>query len=408
MIANVEAEMACLGAMLLSPKAVRDVVGIVGGEDFSREVHRSLFAAILEVSEHGDSGAVSVAEHMRRAGTLPAAGPMFIRDIEASVTTTASARHHAEIVRDVALLRRIKTAGEAIAEMAVSNGHAPTEIAERATQTLSDAASGTSRGDVGDMEWVQTEAANDLEMSAQSPRTVPTRIPRLDRMLDGGLHGGRFYVLGSRPSVGKSAFATNIVRHALDDARGVLFCSLEMTGSEVLGRLLSDKFRFDSRDKAELARRMFEVSDWPLMFMSQATVTTLSARARELRPDLIVIDYVQLLPSVGKYERRDLEVAAYTRTLKMLAVELRTPILALSQVNRAPTGRSDSRPRMSDLRESGALEADPDGVFLLDRDTDKESREALLSVQKNRHGPTGVISLVFDAVYTRFREMERP
>ena len=407
MIANLEAEMACLGAMLLSPKAVRDVVGVVGAEDFSREVHRALFAAILEVSEHGDAGVVSVVEHMRRMGTLPVTGPIFIRDIEASVTTTASARHHAEIVRDVALLRRIKTAGEAIAEMAQSNGHAPMEIAERATQTLSDAASGTSRGDVGDMEWVQAEAASDLEMSAQSPSIVPTRIPRLDRMLDGGLHGGRFYVLGSRPSVGKSAFATNVVRHALDEAREVLFCSLEMTGSEVLGRLLSDKFRFDSRDKAELARRMFEVSDWPLKFMSQATVTTLSARAREIRPDLIVIDYVQLLPSVGRYERRDLEVAAYTRTLKMLAVELRTPILALSQVNRAPTGRSDSRPRMSDLRESGALEADPDGVFLLDRDTDKESREALLSVQKNRHGPTGVISLVFDAVHTRFHEMER-
>jgi replicative DNA helicase len=406
---NIEAEQSVLGAMLLSPTVLRDVVGLIGPADFSRESHAAVFAAILDVAECGHVDVVTVAEHMRQQGTLPKGDPMFLRDLEAQMTTTHGARHYAEIVRGESLKRRVLRAGQEVISIVSSNGRSPKEMAELAMRTLTDATAAAERSGVEEIGDITDEAAAGLEERAQFPRSIPTKIPWLDKALDGGLHGGRLYVLGSRPSVGKSALATNIVRHALDAGRLVQFVSLEMTGTEVLGRLLADRFNFDARDRDEFARRMFDpsVGEWGLRFMAQASIQDLAAQARAIHPNLIVVDYVQLLHSAVRHERRDLEVASYTRTLKRLAVELRVPILALSQVNRGPEGRTDRRPRMSDLRESGALEADPDGVLILHRDVDAESREAELAVWKNRYGPTGHVKLIFDAVHTRFREMER-
>ena len=403
------AEEAVLGAMLLSTRAVRDAVSVLRPDDFYAEDNRRGFEAITALFAAGKPiDVVSVTHAMRDLGTLPPRGPLFVRDLAEACPTPASAPHYAELVRGMALKRRIAQAAGRIGEMVSANGRAPDEVAQLAQDWMREAVADESTADVIGWTEVVEQASTEMEREAADPRTIPTRIPRLDQTLDGGLHGGRLYVLGARPKVGKSALATNIVRRALDAGRTVLFLSLEMTGPEVLGRLLADRFSIDARNRDVLAARMFDpaVAGWDLRFMQLGNVLTLTARARQIMPDLVIVDYVQLLPTVMKHERRDLEIATYTRALKLLAIEMHRPVLVLSQVNRGPEGRTDRRPRMSDLRESGTLEADPDVVMILHRDVDRESREAELAVLGNRHGPGGMIPLVFDAVHTRFSEME--
>ena len=401
---NLEAEQAVLGAMLVAPKTIAGVVDVLGPEDFYASDHANVFRAILDVAERSAPDVVSVTAEMRRTGKL--SKPLLVRDLADACPTPASARHYAEIVRDEALKRRLEKVGHEIAGLVSANGRRPAEMLEIAENLLG--AVERPQTEVIGIEAIADEAAAEIDEAAQRRPAIATRLPWLDKVLDGGLHGGRLYVLGARPSVGKSALVTNIVRHALDTGHAVLFLSLEMSGPEVLGRLLADRFNFDTRDRGELVRRLgdADIAEWDLRLMEYGTIASLTTQARSLRPDLVVIDYVQLLTSDARYERRDLEVAAYTRKLKLLAKELRIPVVALSQVNRGPEGRMDRRPRMSDLRESGALEADPDVVMILHRDVDANSTEAELAVWKNRQGPTGAMKLVFQAARTRFREAE--
>lgn len=403
-----------LASVIASPAVLPQVVAEVEPDDFAHEDTRSVFLAMLAVQASGTPlDAPMVATELRRRGANGGVlAALFAQDRYMALAMNAPL--YAQRVRALAVLRSLRDIGHVLVN--TSEGSDPTEVAEVAQGAIRRAAEHVPSRDVGPADLTDETVAG-IEADAQRSRVIATGVPTLDRLLDGGLLPAKLYVIGARPSIGKSALATNIVRRALDSGYLTLFASLEMTGREVLTRMLIE--RYDLRKvpagdprHPEYVRKLVEhmgsdeVQAWPLRFMKLATVETLSARARECRPALIVLDYLQLLPATGRAENRQLEVSGFTRSLKMLAVELECPVLALSQLNRQPDSRKDGRPRLSDLRESGSIENDADAVILLHRDVDRGERDAEAAVAKNRDGATGTVPLSFDGNRMRFVEIE--
>jgi replicative DNA helicase len=404
-LSDPEREWDVLAAIIGESAFVPDVLRVVEAADFTDTDAALVFECVRTLWERGEAiDARLVADELARTwGKRALAARLF-----GAALPGASARSHAQQIRALAMLRRLRATGLEVSELATAES-APAEVIERGAELLRLAGEDVPGQDAGMPELVaETEADADSPAAA-----IPTGLPTLDRDLGGGLVGSRLYVLASRPGVGKSALATNIVRLTLDRGIPVLMCSLEMTGTEVLNRLVTDKYAITNGDLATKVEGWHspEVTAWPLRFMGLANLTTLVAGVRRLRPQglgLVVVDYLQLLPVAGRrFERRQQEVGHITRTLKLLAVETGVPILALSQLNRQPTARKDDpKPRLSDLRESGDLEQDANVVMLLHRDMDNPAKvnDAELLLAKNRHGATGVVELHFWPQLTRFRE----
>lgn len=407
-LTDVDLEWSVLGAMLADPRQVSPVLREVGSADFASERTRAVFNAIASVHSRGEvADAQLVATEMTALGTDRRD---LISTLLDATAVPSNAPTHARRIRALSLMRAVQRTGQDIATLEL--GTDPAAVIAEAIDMLNAAGAALPSPDEGMAEMIDaTERA--IERSAQGELALATGMPSLDRNLGGGLLPGKLAIIGARPGVGKSALASNIVRRTLEAGRSVLFLSLEMTGREVLTRLVTERERLDKRDPNYYSRllgafNVDSIREWPLVFMGTGDLTTLARRARELRPNLVVVDYLQLLPSTSRHENRATEVAEFSRSLKLLAVALDIPVLACAQVNRAPeVGTKPRPPRLSDLRESGAIEADADIVILLHRDVEMGARETKLILAKNRDGQTGHIDCWLKFPELRFVETER-
>lgn len=403
---DVAAEAAVLGSIMLAPRELYRVAGILRSEDFYESRHSEIFVAIQAIDAGGSlPDVVQVVAELRRRHSK--VDPLAVREMLADVGAPASASFYAKIVARSASQRRLISAAAETIEQARGDRD-PSEVATSAIARF-ETAHWRGGGDMLSAEDVVRSALEEIELEGEVTHRVRTGIGSLDDALGGGLAPGRVYIVAARPGVGKSALLGNVVLAALRAATDVLFVSLEMSGREVMGRLVADAFDLEATRPGDEISAMIAVADegaWPLHFRERADLAGIVAAVKENRYGLVVVDYLQLLPTNLRFERRDLEIAHISRTFKQLAMARRVPILAAAQLNRG-SKEKNARPRLHDLRESGAQEQDADVVMLLDRDAEEDSPETRLHVAKNRHGRTGGVNLVFDGAHTRFRERPR-
>lgn len=427
------AEQAVLGGMLLSKDAIADVLERLRPGDFYRPVHQNIYDAILDLYGRGEpADAVTVAAELDRRGLLRRiGGAPYLHTLISTVPTAANAGFYAGIVSEKALLRRLVEAGTRVVQYgyAGAEGADVAEVVDRAQAEIYDVVDRRSSEDFAVLESLLQPTMDEIDAIASQggiSRGVPTGFTELDELTN-GLHSGQMIVIAARPGMGKSTLGLDFMRscsikHQLPS---VIF-SLEMSKSEIVMRMLSAEAkikladmrsgRMSDDDWTRLARRMSEISEAPLYIDDSPNLTMMEIRAKARRLHqkaglrLIVIDYLQLMTSGKKVESRQQEVSEFSRNMKLLAKELEVPVIAMSQLNRGPEQRTDKKPMLSDLRESGAIEQDADMVILLHRPDaferdDPRGGEADLIVAKHRNGPTKTITVAHQLHLSRFTNM---
>lgn len=431
---DVAAEQSVLGGMLLSKDAIADVVEILKGHDFYRPAHELVFDTVVDLYGRGEpADAITVAAELTRRGEIGRiGGASYLHTLISSVPTAANAGYYAVIVRERAVLRRLVEAGTRIAAMGyATDGSDVEDIVDAAQQEIFAVTESRTSDDFVPLADVMEGTLDEIEsISNRSGQMtgVPTGFADLDALTN-GLHAGQMIIIAARPAIGKSTVALDLARScSIKNGLASVIFSLEMGRNEITMRLLSAEARvalhhmrsgqMTDDDWARLARRMGEVSAAPLFIDDSPNLSMMEIRAKARRLKqrhglrLLVIDYLQLMQHGGsrRPESRQQEVSELSRSLKLLAKELEIPVIALSQLNRGPEQRTDKKPMMSDLRESGSLEQDADVVILLHREDayERESPragEADLIVAKHRNGPTATITVAFQGHYSRFVDM---
>jgi replicative DNA helicase len=417
--------------MLLSKDAIADVVEVVRDHDFYSPAHQTIFAAVLDLYGRGQpADAVTVAAELTRSGDLSRiGGPTYLHTLVASVPTAANAGYYAEIVRERAILRRLVAAGTRIVQLGYAAEGDVDAVVDRAQAEVYEVTDRRTSDDYQVLKGLMDGAFQEMEAIANRGGQlvgVPTGFAKLDQLTN-GLHPGQLIVVAARPAIGKSTLGLDIARSA-SIKHGLTSCifSLEMGRTEIVMRLLSAEVGIalhtmrsggmGEADWQKMARKMGTISESPLFIDDSPNLTMMEIRAKcrrlKQRHDLrlIVVDYLQLMTSGKRVESRQQEVAEFSRSLKLLAKELDIPVIAISQLNRGPEQRTDKRPVLSDLRESGSIEQDADMVILLHREDqyEKESPragEADFIVAKHRNGPTSTIHVAFQGHYSRFSDM---
>ncbi|MFD5536812.1 replicative DNA helicase [Streptomyces sp. NPDC127079] len=429
---DLDAEQSVLGGMLLSKDAIADVVEILKGHDFYKPAHETIYQAILDVYAKGEpADPITIAAELTKRGEInKVGGASYLHTLVQTVPTAANAEYYAEIVHERAVLRRLVEAGTRITQMGYAADGDIDEIVNSAQAEIYAVTEQRTSEDYLPLGDIMEGALDEIE--AIGSRTgemtgVPTGFTDLDSLTN-GLHPGQMIVIAARPAMGKSTLALDFARAASikNNLPSVIF-SLEMGRNEIAMRLLSAEARvalhhmrsgtMTDEDWTRLARRMPDVSAAPLYIDDSPNLSMMEIRAKcrrlKQRNDikLVIIDYLQLMQSGGKRsESRQQEVSDMSRNLKLLAKELEVPVIALSQLNRGPEQRTDKKPMVSDLRESGSIEQDADMVILLHREDayEKESPragEADIIVGKHRNGPTATITVAFQGHYSRFVDM---
>jgi replicative DNA helicase len=433
---DLAAEQCVLGSMLLSKDAIADIVEEVRGTDFYRPAHETVYDAVLDLYGRGEpADAVTVAAELQRSGELArVGGAPYLHTLISCVPSAANAAYYAAIVREKAILRRLVEAGTRIVQLGYGAGAGMggdvDDLVDRAQQAVYDVTERRTSDDYVRLEDVMQQAFDEIEaMGSRGSELygVPTGFRELDELTN-GLHAGQLIVIAGRPALGKSTLGLDILRSASikHGLTSVMF-SLEMGRSEITMRLLSAEARIllahlrtgqmTDDDWNRLARKMGEIADAPLFIDDSPNMSMMEIRAKARRLKqrhdlkLVVVDYLQLMSSPKRVENRQQEVAEMSRSLKLLAKELEVPVIAISQLNRGAEQRSDKRPQMADLRESGAIEQDADMVILLHREDfyEKESPragEADFIVAKHRNGPTRDIVALSQLHYSRFVDMQ--
>ncbi|WKK27801.1 replicative DNA helicase (plasmid) [Streptomyces olivoreticuli] len=433
---DLEAEQSVLGGMLLSKDAIDDVVEVLQASDFYRPAHETVFRAILDVHGKGEpADPITVAAYLTTTGELAkVGGAAYLHTLVQQVPTAANAEYYAEIVYAAAVARNLVVAGTAIAASGYARDGDSDELVERAQERLYGVV--RHRGDESllDASEGMDDTFDDIEAAGMRKKGELTGVPTGFTDLDSltlGLQPGQLVLIAGRPAMGKSTLGLDIARAAsLKHGLTSAFFSLEMSRKELHMRLLSAEgsvalhhIRSGQLDEAawnRMAKAKARVDAGSLLLDDSPELTAMSirAKARRLKQrgtlDLVVIDYLQLLQYGGgrRPESRQQEVSDISRQLKLMAKELEVPVVALSQLNRGPEQRTDKKPQVSDLRESGSLEQDADVVILLHREDqyEKESSragEADLIVGKHRNGPTAIITTAFQGHYSRFVDMNR-
>jgi replicative DNA helicase len=428
---DVQAEQSVLGAMLMSKDAIGDVTELVKGRDFYRPAHEQVFDAILDLYGRGEpADAITVADELAKRGELGRiGGHIYLHDLLSTVSIASNASFYAEIVREKAILRRLVEASIKISQMGYAGGGEVNEIVDRAQQAIYEVSEGKTGEDYQPLSALMESTLDEIEAlnSHGVMSGVPTGFIELDELTN-GLHAGQMIIVAARPGMGKSTLGLDFaraasIRHGLTSA----FFSLEMTKSEIVMRLISAeaqvplhhirKGQMSDDDWSRIAKKTAEVSSAPMFIDDSPNLTMMEIRAKARRLKqrhdlrLVVVDYMQLMTSGKKVESRQLEVSEFSRQMKLLAKELEVPVVALSQLNRGPEQRTDKKPMISDLRESGSLEQDADVVILLHRDDaynpqSERLGEADFIVAKHRNGPTKTVPTVFQGHYSRFVDMQ--
>ena len=425
------AEQSVLGGMLLSKDAIADVVESLRASDFYKPAHETIYEAILSLYGHGSpADAITVADELKKRGELTrVGGASYIHTLIASVPTAANAQYYAEIVKEHAIMRRLIEAGTKIAQLGYANETEVDTLVDQAQAEIYAVTDGNAKEDYVSFSEALEETINEIDANSNRPDGVygvPTDFIEFDE-LTGGLHGGQMIVIAARPGVGKSTLALDIARSAaIHHQMTTVFFSLEMSRTELAMRILSaegkismgrlKKGYLDTEGWTNLATLQGRIDSAPLFIDDSPNMTLMEIRAKcrrlKQRNDLklVVLDYLQLMSSGKKVESRQQEVSEFSRSLKLLAKELDVPVIALSQLNRGSEQRTDKRPMVSDLRESGSIEQDADMVILLHREDmynpDSERvGEADMIIAKHRGGPTRTIPLAFSGKYSRFNNM---
>lgn len=431
------AETAVLGGMLIDREAVTRAIEHITDGMFYREGNRRLYRAMLRLFERGDViDVITVAEELKKTGELDSSGGFdYLGQLVDAVPTAANIEYHARIIRDKALLRRLVEQSSQIIRDVYDQGERDVdEILDQAEARIFQVAESHKRRGfvwIKEILWSTFEHIERLQESDSGITGVSTGFVDLDRMTT-GLQKGDLSIVAARPSMGKTALALNVAATAaISNQIPVAIFSLEMSSEQLVQRLLCSEGRIDAQklrrgrlsqeEHQRLAAAAGHLNTAPVWIDDQPGCNVLEIRAKsrrlqsELRADgkdlgMILIDYMQLMSGAGNYESRVQEVSQISRGLKALARELEVPVVALSQLSRGPEQRTDKRPMLSDLRDSGSIEQDADIVMFLYRPEYYASIENLeelegkaeLIVSKQRNGPTGVVELYFQKAYTRF------
>ena len=435
-----EAEISVLGGMLIDPDAVAKAIEVVDESMFYREANRRVFRSMARLFQRGAViDPVTVSEELKKTDELESVGGMsYLAELLDSVPTAANIEYHARIVQERALLRRlIEAASQVIRDSYEVGERTVEEILDEAEQRVFQVAQSHDRTGFVWIKKILYSAFEQIEkwQATQGGITgVPTGYPDLDEMT-GGLQKGDLVIIAARPSMGKTSLVVGMALHAaIAHQAPVALYSLEMSKDQIVQRMLCHeglvdlgalrRGRLSDDDFVRLAQAAGHLNTAPIWVDDSGSLTVLEmrAKARRLKADqpnlaMIIVDYIQLMGSNGKAENRQQEVSEISRGLKALAKELNVPIVALSQLSRAPEQRTDHRPQLADLRESGAIEQDADLVMFLYREerymTEAEAEEkgvvghSELIIAKQRNGPTGSIDLYFRKASTRFESMVR-
>lgn len=429
---NLAAEQSTLGGMLLSQDAVADVIEALRAVDFYAPKHELIFEAILSLYSHGEpTDVIAVTDELIKTGNLERAGGAdYLHSLTSMVPTAANAGYYGSIVAEQAILRRLVDAGTRIVKLGYDGEGEATDLLNTAQAEIYAVANSQSSEDYVPLS-VAVQAAVDEIAAAQGGGDmtgIPTGFKELDELTN-GLHPGQMIVIAARPAVGKSTLALDIARSAaISNNKATVIFSLEMGQAEIAMRLLSAegqiplqrmrKGTIDQRDWNTVAKLQGTLQNAPLFVDDSPNMTLVEIRAKCRRIkkthdlQMVVIDYLQLMSSGKRVESRQQEVSEFSRALKLMAKELQVPVIALSQLNRGPEQRTDKKPALSDLRESGSIEQDADMVILLHRDDmhSAETRpgEADFIIAKHRNGPTKTISVAFQGHFSRFTDMAAP
>ncbi|WP_179816212.1 replicative DNA helicase [Allostreptomyces psammosilenae] len=430
---DLAAEQSVLGGMLLSKDAIADVVEVLKGADFYRPAHETIYGAILDLYGRGEpADPITVSAELTKRGELArVGGAAYLHTLVSTVPTAANAEYYAEIVRERAVLRRLVEAGTRIVQMGYAADGDVDEIVNNAQAEVYKVTEQRTAEDYAPLADIMEGALDEIEAISNRDgqmNGVPTGFADLDELTN-GLHPGQMIVIAARPAMGKSTLALDFARAAsVKHGMTSVFFSLEMGRNEIAMRLLSAEARValhhmrtgnvSDDDWNKISRQMASVNAAPLYIDDSPNLTMMEIRAKcrrlKQRNDLrlVIIDYLQLMQSGGsrRPESRQQEVSEMSRSLKLLAKELEVPVIALSQLNRGPEQRTDKKPMVSDLRESGSIEQDADMVILLHREDayEKESPragEADLIIAKHRNGPTSTVTVAFQGHYSRFVDM---
>jgi replicative DNA helicase len=434
--ANIEAERAVLGALMIDPDAIIKVANFLRAKDFYRERHGWIYDAMASLNERREPlDFVTLTDELERREQLEeVGGPAYLTDLISSTPTAIYVDHYARIVERTAILRRLISAAGKIAELAYDESQDVDEVVDRAEQIIFGISESRIHRDLTPIRAIISDVVERIDFLTRNKDTlmgVPTGFTMLDRLL-GGLQKSDLLILAARPGMGKSSLALSIALNAArhNNARIAIF-SLEMSNEQLVERLLSMETAINSH---RLRMGDIHEDEWPILLEAAnmlgtapifiddtpgATVSDLRTKARRLYAehglDMIIIDYMQLMTGSsggnGRNENRQQEISYISRSLKSLARELNVPVIALSQLSRAVEARSDKKPLLSDLRESGSIEQDADVVLFIYRedyyeeDSEKQNIAEII-IAKHRHGSTGNVSLYFRKELTQFRDLE--
>lgn len=427
---NVDAEEGLLCSILLDNSVLLDVLEILTAEDFYRPKHQKIFTAVAELFEKNEPvDLITLSNLLEEKHQLEEiGGAAFLASLLDEVPAAVNAAHYARIIHDKASLRMLIIKSNAIARRCFEDSGDVDDVidfAENAVFEISKHKISKSFFPISQIIEGNIDALEERQGNKALITGVPTGFSQLDT-LTAGLQPSDLIIVAARPSMGKTSFALNIARNAALEANiPVAVFSLEMSKEQLSMRLLCCEARIDSsrlrsgffsrEDWARLTDAADVLSESPIFIDDSPDVSAMEirAKARRLKMEknlgLVIIDYIQLMKGRSSAERRDLEISEISRSLKSLAKELQAPVMALSQLNRKLEERSDKRPMLSDLRESGALEQDADVVAFIYRDevynkdeNNPNRGKAEVILAKQRNGPIGAVPLTFINAYTRF------
>jgi len=429
---NLEAEQSVLGAMILDKDAIIDIVDVINEDDYYKDIHKHIHKAIINLFNNNISiDMVTLSEELNNNGKLKSVGGIeYLTELTSAGILTSHARSYSKIVEEKAMLRKLIIVTTDIAEKGYSKEDADS-LLEIAEQSIFDISQKKNKVGLVGIKEVLKDAVEEIERLYNSPEAltgISSGFLDIDKKTN-GFQKSDLILIAARPSMGKTALGLNICQNAaLKENASVAIFSMEMTKEQLVQRFLSAEAlipirniqtgKLKENEWAVLANAMASLSKAKIFIDDTAGINLMEMRAKSRRLkvehglDLIMVDYMQLMGVSVRGESRQQEISTISRGLKALAKEMKCPVIALSQLSRAPENRSDHRPILSDLRESGAIEQDADIVMFLYRDeqyypeTEKKNIGEL-NIAKQRNGETGKIELVWLGKHTKFVNMEK-
>ena len=429
---SLDGERTVLGAILIENEAYHHAAEILTENDFYRRAHQQIFVLMGALSERGQPiDLVTLKEELSRSGELESAGGVpYLTSLVDGVPRATNVPYYARIVKEKSVLRNLISSSNRIIQTCFDEPEDTQSVlaeAERSILEISEKSIRTGFEPVREIVKHSFKTVDELAERRELVTGIPTGFIEFDE-LTSGLQRSDFIIVAARPAMGKTSLCMNIAQHAgLTGAHTVGIFSLEMSKEQLVLRLLCGEGRVDmhklrsgflsEKDWARLIQAVSNLSEAQIFIDDSPglTVSEMRAKSRRLKLehglDLLIVDYLQLMQGRGRFENRTQEIAGISRAMKGMAKELDIPIVALSQLSRAPESRGEHRPQLSDLRESGALEQDADVVVFIYREEEYDSTTenkgvAELIIGKQRNGPTGTIKLAFIKEYTRFENLE--